>query len=167
MFVPHLTTLFSPPWSSWAPLVIHYCPLTTVQVSWLGLSNEVNTPLMWKLDTTMWWRQTGSSRVNRETRGPFDVGDARLFGTQKASGRGRMKYLYVLYMNGCTLSPCVSVRGRQRKRQKGKSVFTCEWERYWNWMCVCARMKLILPGTRVTSFIQWMKWVRKWQLFGK
>lgn len=173
--MPCLTSLFSSGESLWRSWVIHYCPLAVVQVSWLCLSNEVNTPLMWKLDTTMWWRQTGSSRVNCETRGPFDVSNARQQGRQRASGEvdwNARTCTYSVCAEVCTSPLCASVGRKERqrggkKRIREESVFPCNRERVSEIGCVCARMKLILPSSQLTSFIQWMKWARKWQIFGK
>ena len=99
------------------PLLIHHCPLVVVQVSWFGLSNDVNTPLMWKLDTTMWWRQTGSSRVNRETRGPFDVRNARHRGKQEPFGEVGWNAHTCMYCI-CTEVWCVCVCEREREQDK-------------------------------------------------
>lgn len=127
-------------WESlWLSLVIHYCPLTIVQVSWFGLSNEVNTLLMWKLDTTMWWRQTGSSRVNCETRGPFDVRNARQRGKQLPFGEvGWNAYMcmYCICTEVCCVCVCERERARQRQR-KGGFVLLCDWEREWVKLDVC------------------------------
>lgn len=126
--MPRLT-LFSSRQSLW---LIHYCPPTVFQVSWFDLSNEVNTPLMWKLDTTMWWRQTSSSRVNRETRGPFDVRNARQRGKQKPFGE--------VGWNACMCMYCirtvVCVLGNKRETKREGS---CVTEREWVKLNVCVR----------------------------
>lgn len=168
-----LTSLFSSRESLW---LIHYCPLTVFQVSWFDLSNEVNTPLMWKLDTTMWWRQTGSSRVNCESRGPFDVRNARQCRKQKRFGEVGWNTCICMYYTvhicvGVCMCVCmcewVCVCERERDKEGEELVFLCDLERVNKIGCVCACMKLILSSFQLTSFIQRMKWVRKWQFFGK
>lgn len=93
---------------------------------------------MWKFDTTMWWRQTGSSRVNRETRGPFHVRNARQHGKQKPLGEVRwnacMCRYCTVYVQRYVLCLCVCMRererarARQRQRQRKKRpVFPRDW----------------------------------------
>lgn len=165
----HLTSLFSSRESLW---LIHYCPLTVFQVSWFDLSNEVNTPLMWKLDTTMWWRQTGSSRVNCESRGPFDVRNARQRRKQKPFGELGWNTCICMYNTVHTyVCLCVCMREwvcvRESETKKEENLCSCVTWRVNKIGCVCACMKLILSSFQLTSFIQRMKWVRKWQFFGK
>lgn len=139
-----ITSLFSLGNHCGSLWVIHYCPLTVVQVSWFGLSNEVNTPLMWKLDTTMWWRQTGSFRVNCESAGPFDVRNARQCGEQQPFGEVRWNAcmcMYYICTEVCCVCVCLGVCVRERetktKRRKERNLCSSVTEREWNWMCVC------------------------------
>lgn len=134
--MPHLTFLFLSQESLWLSLAIHHCPLTVVQVSWFDLSNKINTPLMWKLDTTMWWRQTGSSRVNCETRGSFDVRNARQHGKQKVFGEEGWNACMHIYCICLCVCLCVRERARQRERKK-KGISVSVWMREELDLCMC------------------------------
>lgn len=55
----------------------------------------------------------------------------------------------------CAYSMCV--RWRDKEEEGGEPAVLYDWERVSEIGCVCARMKLILSSSQLTSFIQQMK----------